>query len=66
MGVFLDVLATIAVTPLIRSLLYGVRPSEPGILILVAVLLSAVALLATYIPAQRATRIDPVLALRWE
>jgi exodeoxyribonuclease III len=44
----------------------GVRPAEPGILILVAVLLSAVALLATYIPARRATRIDPVLTLRWE
>jgi predicted permease len=66
MGVFLGVLATMAVTPLMRSLLYGVRPSEPGILVLVAVLLSAVALLATYIPARRATRIDPVLTLRWE
>jgi putative ABC transport system permease protein len=65
-GVFLGVLATLAVTPLMRSLLYGVRPAEPGILILVAVLLSAVALVATYIPARRATRIDPVLTLRWE
>ena len=65
-GVFLGVLATIAVTPLMGSLLYGVSPSEPGILVLVAVLLSAVALLATYIPARRATRIDPVLTLRWE
>jgi predicted permease len=65
-GVLLGVLATIAVTPLMRSLLYGVRPSEPAILILVAVLLSVVALFATYIPARRATRIDPVLTLRWE
>jgi ABC-type antimicrobial peptide transport system permease subunit len=65
-GVLLGLLATTAVTPLMRSLLYGVRPSEPGILILVAVLLSTVALVATYVPARRATRIDPVLTLRWE
>jgi putative ABC transport system permease protein len=65
-GVLLGLLASIAVTPLMRSLLYGVRPSEPGILILVAVLLSVVALFAAYIPARRATRIDPVLTLRWE
>jgi putative ABC transport system permease protein len=65
-GVLFGVVATIAVTPLMRSLLYGVRPSEPAILIPVAVLLSLVALFATYIPARRATRIDPVLTLRWE
>jgi ABC-type antimicrobial peptide transport system permease subunit len=65
-GVFFGVLATVALTPLMKNLLYGVRPAEPGIVILVAGVLSAVALLATYIPARRATRIDPVLTLRWE
>jgi putative ABC transport system permease protein len=65
-GVFFGVLATLALTPLMKNLLYGVRPAEPGIVVMVAVVLSAVALLATYIPACRATRIDPVLTLRWE
>jgi putative ABC transport system permease protein len=65
-GAFFGVLATVTLTPLMKNLLYGVRPAEPGILISVVVVLSAVALLATYIPARRATRIDPVLTLRCE
>ncbi|MBV8068369.1 MAG: FtsX-like permease family protein [Acidobacteriaceae bacterium] len=65
-GVFFGVLATVTLTPLMKNLLYGVRPAEPGIVISVVVVLSAVALLATYIPARRATRIDPVLTLRCE
>jgi putative ABC transport system permease protein len=48
------------------SLLYGVQPSNPAVLTLVAILLSTVALFATYIPARRATRVDSALALRWE
>jgi putative ABC transport system permease protein len=65
-GVGFGVLATLVVTPLMKSLLYGVEPSDPGVLILVAVVLSAVALLAIYMPARRATLIDPILTLRWE
>lgn len=57
-GVFFGVLATLALTPLMKNLLYGVRPAEPGIVVMAAVVLSAVALLATYIPACRATPID--------
>jgi hypothetical protein len=65
-GVFFGVLATLALTPLMKNLLYGVRPAEPGIVVMAAVVLSAVALLATYIPACRATPIDRVVTLRWE
>jgi len=65
-GAFFGVLATLALTPLMKNLLYGVRPAEPGIVVLAAVVLSAVALLATYIPACRATPIDRVVTLRWE
>ncbi len=66
LGVGLGVSATLALTPLMKSLLYGVAPSDPGVIALVAVILSAVAMLATYIPARRATLIDPILTLRWE
>jgi putative ABC transport system permease protein len=66
LGVGFGALATLLLTPLMKSLLYGVEPSDPGVLILVAVVLSDVALLAIYMPARRATLIDPILTLRWE
>jgi putative ABC transport system permease protein len=65
-GVLLGAAGALALTPLMSSLLYGVEASDPAVLISVAVLLGAVALLATYIPARQAARVDPVLALRWE
>ena len=48
------------------DLLYGVRPADPATLVAVTLLLGAIALLACYIPARRATAIDPVVALRCE
>ena len=65
-GVLLGAAGSLGLTPLMSSLLYGVEPSDPAVLMSVAVLLSAVALLAIYVPARQATRVDPVQALRFE
>jgi predicted permease len=65
-GVLIGVMGASALAPLMASLLYGVKASDPVVLTSVAVLLSAVALVAIYIPARQATRVDPVLALRLE
>jgi predicted permease len=65
-GLVIGVAASLAATQLISSLLYGVKATDPLTFLVVAVLLSAVALLASYIPARRAMRLDPMIALRYE
>jgi putative ABC transport system permease protein len=66
LGVTIGWFAAYALGRLLTSFLYGVSPSDPGIFAAVAILLLAVMLAATYFPARRAARSDPIAALRYE
>ena len=65
-GLCLGLLGSAMLAQAITDLLYGVSALDPLTFVAVSLLLAAVALLASYIPARRATRVDPLTALRYE
>ena len=62
----IGITASLGLTRLLASFLFGVQPHDPLVFIAVPTLLTGVALLACCLPARRATRINPLEALRWE
>lgn len=65
-GIVLGLAGAFAMTRVLEKFLWGVRPTDTFTFIVVSLLLVAVALLASYLPARRATRVDPMVALRYE
>ena len=64
MGV--GIAAALGLTRLLATFLFGVKDKDPAVFPTVAIVLSLVSLVAVWLPARRATRIDPVIALRYE
>jgi len=66
LGIVIGLLGAYALTKVLASMLFGVSATEPGAFASIAIVLGVIALLACYMPARRATKIEPVEALRYE
>ena len=65
-GIVLGICGALALTRYMASLLHGIEPTDPVTFTVISLLLIAVSLLACFIPARRATQVDPMVALRYE
>jgi ABC-type antimicrobial peptide transport system permease subunit len=65
-GVAIGLPATVGAARLIENLLFGVTPTDPATMVTAVVFVSGVAVLSGYLPARRAARVDPMVALRYE
>ena len=65
-GICIGLVAALALARVVTSLLYGVAPTDPLTFVVIASLLMLVALIACFLPARRAARVDPLVALRYE
>jgi predicted permease len=65
-GVLIGIIGAIGITRFLSNFIYGVRPADPLTFVAVSIILCSTALLASFIPARRATKVDPMVALRYE
>ena len=65
-GIVVGIALAIGLTRLISAVLFGVTPTDPATYVIVALVLTGIVFLACYIPARRATKVDPMVALRYE